>query len=121
VNGIVAQEHAEHSCSVNSLAAPDDDASESDRPSAFLLLREQPCPVATGVLAGEVPDLEVPGLRVLDPNCYCVGVVRVVLLGHQYGVDLFFDILFRRGISGEVPQVVLVKRFADNLQVLISD
>jgi hypothetical protein len=44
-----------------------------------------------------------------------------VIFGRQYGMDLFFDILFRRGISGEAPQVVLVKRFADNLQDLISD
>jgi hypothetical protein len=91
-----------------------------DGPSTFLLLREHPRPVAASVLAGEVPDLEVPGLRVLDPYCYRVGVVRVVLFGHKYGADLFFNVLFRRRISGEVPQVVLAERFADNWQVLIS-
>ena len=77
MNGIVEQVHAEQSRAVGSYATPDDDAGESDGPSTFLLLREQPWPVAAGVLAGEVPDLEVPGLQVLDPDCYRVGVVRL--------------------------------------------
>jgi hypothetical protein len=52
----MAQEHAQHSGTVTSLAAPGDDASQGDGRAKFLLLCEQPWPVQTGVLAGEATD-----------------------------------------------------------------
>ena len=48
-------------------------ACAGDGPSMFLLLREQPRPVAGGVLAGEVPDLEVPACGSLIHTAIALG------------------------------------------------
>jgi hypothetical protein len=74
----MVQEDAKPTRTIGSHPASGNDAGKGDRLAVLLLQGQQAGPVALGILAGQIADLEA-----LDPDGHGVGVIGVVRLGSQ--------------------------------------
>jgi hypothetical protein len=112
---VVAQEHTEPSWPVIAHPAAGDNPGQGDRRALGPLLGVPAGPVPACVFPGEVA-----GFQPVDRDRYGVRVVGIVVFRDQEGDDLRAHPLISRQGSGQPPQVLLVVRLTDHLQVLIT-
>jgi hypothetical protein len=115
VCGVVAEKYAEPSRAVLSDSATGDDAVQRYRLSMTTLQIEQP-----GTVAASNNTRQVAYLQPLHPDRYRISVVRIVILGDQQRIDVLAYPFITVVRSYQAPQIFLVMRLTDNVQVVVS-
>ena len=115
VGGVVVEEHSEPSRAIFSDPATNDDAAQCDRLAITTLQTQQARTVTAGISTRQVTYLQP-----LHPDRHGVSVIRIVILGNQHRIDGLAYPLIRPARTHQTPQILLVVRLADDIQIVIA-